>query len=270
MAVITAFALAATCAAALFTWRQIEIARRQAVASEEAAYAACVGTQISRTTLIEAIEQGRVARAASIASTLQTIVATRAESAHIAPYIKGPNPWLSPGSTFQMPFGLKNDGKTAAKNVVTFARVLLVGEKDAAQFVYRLPASLKIVTPLLAAGEEPSSLRASSIPFAEDNGKLHLITQDEYQDLMFNKKRFLILISITYTDTLGIHHWMHFCRTFPIEPSPQDRNVSTGHQDCIEYNREDHNTAAPTVPDRGTTDGKIPEITCPVPSSRRH
>ncbi len=132
---------------------QMTLATKEATsatkASQQAAYASCVGAQISRAALLEAMQAGIDAHDSAIASTYQTMVSTQAESANVTPHLE--TFILRAGARIGAIFHIKNVGKSNAKGVVTQLRVMLVGRNDDPIAAYPVGRSAHADTPTLAA-----------------------------------------------------------------------------------------------------------------------
>jgi len=235
--------------------------RKSTHAAELAAYASCVASQISSEALVQSVQSGRDAHDASVASTYQTIVATKADAAYVYPFLDGLD--LVPGKTPYLNWGYKNQGKSVAKSIDARARAVFVERREDAPIEYPKSLTLFIKTPRLDAGEIPSSLKANPKLIVSKNGQPWIPTGADYDDLSSGRRDVLVFARITYIDSIGVRHWVNFCRTIPPIYTGTEKDPS--HQKCINYNKEDSNTAisikrtAPLNPD------PIPKPICQAP-----
>jgi hypothetical protein len=259
---LTLFFLVWTVRYAQLQWKE---ARRTATASINAAYEACRGSQISRAALIQSIETGRDTHDASVASTYESIVATQSEGAHVVLYVT-PGIVITVGQQIVFNVGVKNEGKTAGSNIVVKARAVLVPRTEDPAFVYPEGEITSIKTPRLEAGHQPNDSNGPNIAVPVRDGKrFHIGTARDNGDIMAGQKDVLLFARVTYDDSLGVHHWLDFCRTVP--PMNGD-TPGTHHEKCIYYNKEDRNNAVSKSKPLSLTSLNIPEITCTVPNEQ--
>jgi hypothetical protein len=236
--------------------------RKSTHAAEVAAYASCVASQISSEALIQSIQSGRDAHDASVASTYQTIVATKAEAAYVYPFLGDFD--LVIGQTTYLNWGYKNEGKSAAISINASARAIFVKRGEDPPIEYPKALTLFVKTPRLDAGEIPSSLKSNPKLIVSKNGQPWVPTEADYEDLSSGRRGVLIFVRLTYIDSIGVHHWVNFCRTMP--PIYVATDKEPAHLKCINYNKEDTNTAISLVRKLPVAEpASIPKIICPTP-----
>jgi len=118
---------------------------------------------------------------------------------------------LDPGQPMTYPLGIKNTGKTPARNMVTKIYLDIV---DASQE----PPLERVVTDtyergVITAGIVfPDGDIKQPIVRPTENGKPRLTTDSEVNAVREAKAYIAIYGIITYDDVFGVHHWTKFCK----------------------------------------------------------
>jgi hypothetical protein len=246
---------------------QLTEMQRATKATEQAAYAACAGSQIARASLVESMIVGQDTHTASVANIYQTMVATQTQEAHISiKIIQGGNFMIDPGQPIKIALEVKNTGNSSAIGLKVWARSFLVKSTDKLRFFYTLENAALIETSKLAAGDIPENIRNTGLdaPFKE-NAKTHVISRDEVADIRSGVRNLVVAAHATYKDSLGVRHWVNFCNTVP---PMYNRPISdSGYYNCVKYNGEDSNSVVSTLPQKTTVIPGLPEITCTAPKN---
>jgi hypothetical protein len=254
--------LIATIVISCIYYHQLEEMRKATTATQQAAYASCVGAQVSRSALMEATQAGIDAHSSALASTYQTLVATEAEEANIVPSINDIT--FTTGKSMSISFSVKNVGKSVAKNLFIKARTIFISTHEDPKFIYPKSLTTTIETPQLVAGEEPSSLQNASVtPARMSNGQEQFPAQEDFDAWRNGTKDLVFMIHLTYLDSLGVSHWLNYCRYTPNKPGQIGQ--SGLHPKCVRYNKNDNSTILAKPKEATLLVSSIPEINCPLP-----
>jgi hypothetical protein len=263
--------LLATIVIAFIYYRQLLEMRRATLASEESAYAACVGAQISRSTLIEIQKGGSDTHGAAVASVYQAMAATQAEIA--IPTVVFGGSRVQSGESMGFTYQVANQGKTPAIHVDIKIRAVFQPPRGKLDFSYPTPPRLtNIKWGLISAGsiiptDEQSKVHPLGISVRDDNGRILLAGQSDIDDYNLHRKILIVYGKLTYQDVFGVRHWRTFC--YFASPRALDEVTNSGNIQCEEYNKTDKNRVLYRPEQPVTHASAIPEIPCLPPANRR-
>jgi hypothetical protein len=262
LTIVLAVFTAISAGAALY---QGHVAKLAAQASQQAAYAACVSSQIARNGVIEAQRGENDAHQSSVAAAYQAMAATQAESAVVIP-VTG-KAIITANQKIEETFYLENSGSTAAQNVKLKGRLELVPIDSAPDFKYPHMQITFFDLPVMPRGfrypisEEGNFVAASVL---DPKGRPVIADDKTVEEIRASRIRVILLISLTYDDIFGVSHWVHFCDLrIPITRS--DEVLRIGNHECGRYNKRDQNQAVQTTKQESSLTQVLPEITCKKP-----
>jgi len=261
----TAFAFAAAARyASIARYTLIEV-QKQTMASQTAAYAACVSAQIARGALVEAQKSSSDVHDATVASTYQAAFAAQSEG----PFIESTSlntPTIGVGNAIAVPFNIRNTGKSGAMNFAFIMRTVFVPTATDPDFTYPEPLTTSGNTPVFVVGgniRDQFRNRIVQVALKNPDGSEYVATPEDVRAFQRGDKDILFFGKITYEDSFGVSHWITFCRVF----HQFDNNVSsTTHHGCIAYNRQDTNTIMNAFARKADLSAAVvPEISCVPP-----
>jgi len=242
--------------------RQLDEMKKATVASQSAAYAACVSAQISRGALIEVQRNEADSHEATVAAVYQAIAATNSEIAVIT-MLKTSVPEF--GNGIRVPIDFKNTGKTQAKNVRIKIEAVFLERHADPDFSFKPHHFSRFWANVLDSGATLSSKETSFfVTVRSGDGSDYLVTEANMAALRQGEKDILVYGRIDYADIFGVPHWATFCEANQIVEF--GTRTSTAHPKCVSYNKTDNNGAIGKDSSNLPQPGRIPEIACTPPS----
>jgi len=237
--------------------------RKSTNASERSAYAACLSAKIARDTLVEIQSGSADTRNAAIGSITQAAAVTRAEAAQLAVVAKSVIN-VVPQQQIDIPFPLRNIGKTAALNIKIDLVSQLMDKGHEPSFIYPEQLTHHSTTGNLFpyAPEVSNDLQQSPRPFTMLEAKYEkLLPTGAQVDSYYSGTTYIsIYAKVIYDDIFGVRHWLQFCSW----ADRAARYTPKDHQKCAAYNKTDTNEIVRVI---ATAPEKVPqspeEISCP-------
>jgi hypothetical protein len=265
--------VAAAIALAFLTWRTLREVRKTTIATEHAAYDACVSAQISQGELLEAQKTNAFSQTMAIASTMQTAAEIETEKSYITLDFRLPKPEESIPSdpNYEVAYSIKNDGKSAAANVHVRFNAILVRNDEVLKIKDRktppdwqalyFPAGTSF--PSAPATERPIT---PFIPVVDNNGKSVPNNSDEVQKVLTDSAIVAVIGDVTYEDFSGSHE-VRFCNPLWEMQAGTFREAGTrpNEKTCFDYNYRKDNYTFTAKPPSVSPQAPLPEITCHPP-----
>lgn len=244
------------------------------VATQQAAYDACVSAQISQRELLEAQKTNTLSQAMAASSIMQAAAEINTEKAYITFDSRLPKPeeLLQDDPNFKVVYSIKNDGKSAANDVRIGFKAILVrndevfkvnDKKIPVDFQGKyLPAGFSFPgTPEIGRPITPS------IPVVDSDGRNVAKTSEEVQKVLNDSAIIAVIGHISYSDFAGTYE-DRFCVTlWQMLPGTQRKEGSRPNEKtCFNYNHKQDNYAFTAKPPSVVApQASFPEISCLPP-----
>jgi hypothetical protein len=241
---------------------QLREMQKATEATRQAAYAACVGAQVSRAALIETQREEVDAHSASKAAVYQALAATASERASLQ--IKTGQANVFVGDGIRVPFRLNNSGTSAAYNFKLAARTVFIPRDEIQTFTYPPKQTAVMNSSKIEVGYQVFS-NDGDVSFSVMNadGSAFVPTLQDIQDYKSGRKDVLTFATMSYADIFG-KHVEHWC--LAIQTIPKGILASSGHRDCVKYNRSYVEPVFEKSLANSIVSGEIiPPINCPLP-----
>ena len=217
-----------------YSRKQWKEAQRTAVASVQAAYAACVSAQVAAESLESSDKASIDTHNLSLGSVAQAAAVSRAESAQLAVLIQNiPNVSSILGKG--MPYLIENFGKSPALRVrvVVELRLVLAGTEPPFKFTKGSPNWGNT-------GAFGPGVPAEQRAWLFDGTKRVDFSPQDVADIDAGRKYVYLYGRLTYSDIFGVKHWTNFCQHY------WGPNNNTGdYPKCFAYNTNDTNMLLP-------------------------
>jgi hypothetical protein len=260
---------------AILTWRTLREIHKTTVATEHAAYDACIGAQISQGELREAQETNALSQTMAIASTMQTAAEIETEKSYITLDFRLPKPEESiPGDpNYEIVYSVKNDGKSAADNVYIRFNPILVRNDEVLKIKDR-KAPLDWRSTYFPAGASypgtPDIGRPITplIAVVDNNGKSVPNNSDEVQKVLTDSAIVAVIGHVTCDDFSGTHE-VRFCTPlWQMQAGTMRKAGETrpNEKTCFNYNYRKDSYTFTAKPPSIAPQAPLPEITCRPPN----
>jgi hypothetical protein len=249
-------------------------------ATQDAAYAACVGAQISQRELLEVQRTNAISQAMAATSTMQVAGEIDAEKSHIIfdPRLPKPEELFPNDPNFYVVFSSKNDGKSAANVLHIRAKAMLVANDE----VLKPDEVLKNkdgepVTDLLQAAYVPAGESYPGTPeigrpitplleVVDSKGNIVTKNSEGVQKVFQDAAVVAVVGNMSYSDFAGTHEAKFCAALWQMQAGTMRKGGSSANEKiCAKYNqRQDHYTfmAKPVLP---SSQVPLPNITCTAP-----
>jgi len=243
---------------------------RATKATEQAAYAACVATQISRETLIQGQREESISHAATVATIEQAAAGIEAERAIVVLTFRFPHLEELFNNQLNIPFSVKNVGKSEGRDVHSRAKAILLDEKQILRMNDKHLEKLEMI--FIGAGEEfpdkpidrmPVTV---TIPVRDDkSGKIISASSQEAKEFLGGNKTVVVYGHMQYSDFSGIHK-VRFCQRVFIVNAGTTREPVKNDEVCAKYNQQDDQyNGIPKINSFAPIDNQIKAIDCVKP-----
>jgi hypothetical protein len=249
-------------------------------ATQDAAYAACVGAQISQRELLEVQRTNAISEAMAGTSTMQVAGEIDAEKSYINFNARLPQPGelMNGDSNFYVVYSSKNDGKSAANVLHITAKAILVANDEVLKPDEVLKnKDGKPVADLLQAAYVPAGDSYPGTPeigrpitplLQVSDSKGSIVTKNsEGVQKVFNDSAIIAVIGhMSYSDFAGTHE-VRFCTGLAqMQAGTMRKGGSSANEKiCAKYNqRRDHYTFM-AKPAMASSQVPLPNITCTAP-----
>ena len=261
---INALLLFAAVGARCIYYGQLKQMRISTDASAQSAYASCISTKISRATLVELQNGAEDTHDATQAALYQALTTTQSEG---PAFDVQASPWriLEDGS-LDVAYSFKNIGKSEAMNMKLVLRIEMVPRDGEPQLTYPRGSVSGMSGPLVAAGMQyPLPIGMLNASLRDEAEKEIKPSTQDIADLAAGSKDILTYGVVTYQDSFGIHHWLHFCGAQ--QNFSNGLLASNGHDTCVKYNRSDKNSVLAITKKKSESKEILPEIVCTSPKT---
>jgi hypothetical protein len=206
--------------------------------SENSAYAACINSQIARSTLMEIQAGGNDSHNVAVGTLTQAAAVIWATAAQIKITPSPAKSIIVANSVISIPWVVENIGKSAAHNLKIVAVVRLIDAGTEPEFTYpRHPMNQNKIgnlfpndpRPMLVFTTRPGVSTDANIPVA--------LTQQEYWRYEAGQLYISEYGRGTYTDIFGKSHWIQFCDHISSNLMTEQL---TRHKKCGAYNDSDN------------------------------
>jgi hypothetical protein len=204
-------------AAAVYAWiagvqlktfnRQLDEMRKATVASQQAAYAACVGAQIASASLRESERVEADSRNQAISSAAEAAITIRDEGPEMF-VDRAVSAHVNKGDPLTATFTFRNVGKSAALDVGIKAEVQMLKAGIEPNFAYSKPPRNWQRAGMVYPNDPPVAFPFSAF---DKDGSAHIISDSEWNDFKAGKIYVSSYGEVTYKDIFGKAHWTHFC-----------------------------------------------------------
>ncbi|MGA9069647.1 MAG: hypothetical protein WB424_05300 [Terracidiphilus sp.] len=254
---------------------QLQQMQKQTIASQNSAYAACVGAQIARQTLLELQSGGIDTHNSSAATVAQVAVTTRGESPIIAWGISLSAPtqpnslpslfdWKSWSTVNTIAMQGTNVGRSTANNARTkFVMQLLPHDIEPSLSNRQLPFSYANLGVWAWLGTQTIPAK-----YVDQNLKsIGPLTPDQLEDLRKGNLYLAAFGRNDYTDMFGIAHWQNFCIVLDQSSRFSSEPQRVQHEACDKYNNMDNNLvySIPSQVHERTPLANVEDIKCVAP-----
>jgi hypothetical protein len=214
------------------TYKEIQ---RQTKATEQSAYAACIGTKISQQLLLQTQIAEADAHGAAAAAVYQAMAATESERAEMQLILGKPE---ITDHDFGVGFSINNGGKTAAVRLHMQFRMVFIGNDEDPDFQYPPKQTVHGYNGRAEPGSSAALLgtNAHVIVLTPDGNNL-VPTDTDRREYQSGNKDLVFFGRMTYGDIFGGNHWRNFCQPFHVFTAGLIKKAA--HQKCALYNDGD-------------------------------
>jgi hypothetical protein len=261
---INGFALLASIGIGIIYIFQLHEMRKSTTAATRAAYAACVGAQISRSALLEEQAGSIDTHSLAIGSIAQAAAVTRAEAAQIKITFNLAAP-IRPDMKTAAVITVENIGKTAAHDVKIQREFHLMDTGIQPDFHYsgnRLNIDrIGSIFPndphkIFSAVTKPGVAIPTTL--ADFEASISTLSESDYKRYVSGDAYFASYGRITYKDIFGTSHWVQWCDHVDYLGKIESRESIANHKKCGAYNSTDNQSL---VSNQSST--PVPPITLP-------
>ena len=247
---------------------------KQTKAAQWSEYMACLNAQATQATFIQSQNSARDSHAATIATVEQTAAGIEAQRAIINFLPRTPAASDQVGSNLSVPFSIKNEGKSDARNVHLRFRAELLNSTDTLHFDYRYSSGMS--ANYVPAGndfpgkpDDPNFRPMTpGITVKDSEGNPISLSSDDVKQFWNGGDKLIVVFGkMTYSDFAGTHKETFCDPQFIMNPGTQ-RNSTAIEKACANYNRQQNQyQKLPTIDPRPlTASNPLNPINCPVPT----
>jgi len=253
--------------------KQLPELQKSANAAIESAYVACLSAQATQATFLQIQRSAGDSHAVTAATIEQAIAGIESERALLSfiPRIPTPNEFLD--NKFEIPYIIKNDGKSPVTSLDFRAKAVWLSGADIVPIGEKLTPVL--TAKYIAAGDEVPGKPADpkyhsmtfSLPVKDAKGiEIPASSQIVSNFIAGDAGIVAVLGSMKYTDFSGAHT-VRFCDPMYVMKSGTTHQQDQNEKLCAKYNqRDDRYTRMPSLPPLNSTDvGQMKPITCVKP-----
>jgi hypothetical protein len=244
--------------------------QQQTAAAQQAAKAACINAQIARNALFVAQAGARDSHNIATASIQQAMASIQAQGAFVVHDIRELRA-IPGGGPIQVPFGVKNVGKSDAFGVDFRGYAILLPKDKEPDFSYKHASAAHEGSGILkpedstTPSSNPNVAGLHSINVYGEDGVIRNADQPTMESLQALRTHIVVYGRVTYKDSFGIAHWGTFCVD---ENLTDTRRTYTDYKGagpkCAAYNDEGiegglkYDSTPLTFP-------PVPDVNCEVP-----
>jgi hypothetical protein len=271
----------ATCAYAFIAYRQLGVINGQltqmknaTTATENSAYAACVGAKIARDTLLDIRNSLIDTHASALATVEQDAANVESEKAIMSINPRFPAPADLVDHQLVIPYSIKNDGRSAILRADYWMKAVLLDNGDSLHFDSRnmihgrgkyMPAGAEY-----PGKPDPGFRPLTPSVVVRDNAERVVPDTSQGAKDFFSGNREIVFIygHLAYTDFFGTHR-VKFCTPqYAVNPGTT-HNLTKSERVCGAYNhQQDQYSQMPTIQPLPPVDtDRIEAIKCVAPTN---
>jgi hypothetical protein len=254
----------------LLTLREVH---KTTFATQQAAYAACVSTQVSQRELLEAQKTNSFSQAMAASSTMQAASEIDAEKAHITfePRLPKQEDLLPNEPNFRIVYSYRNDGRSAASAVRIAFKAILVRNDE----VFRINDSK--IRAVIGDNYIPAGMSYPGTPeigrpitplitVVDTNGNSVKKDSPEVQQVFSDSAIIAVFGYIRYSDFAG-SHINRFCDPLlAMQPGTTRKGVHANENTCARYDKEEDRYTFATNPKFSVPpEAPLPDVICQPP-----